>query len=215
MKHAEIERQHAQHEDGEAYPEDRRANALHLYFIALVEPTRREVSPPRATPRPRGVAIPRSQASKLERCGPYHRVGGEERFVHRAHVDVPAFPLRGLGSGQIAHGRKPRLHVGRNRPNYERALERIDRDASIGNGAIPGRKPIDVVLEEMARTVVGVDVRLEPYFRVHIDESFAMKRPGILTHSAPRLCRDYIHVTHLPGLGAGAGAAIGLAADFR
>src|SRR5713101_8701498 len=38
----------------------------------------------------------------LLRCR-LHRVRGEERSIHRTHVDVPALALRRLESGQIAH----------------------------------------------------------------------------------------------------------------
>src|SRR5579862_9335912 len=94
----------------------------------------------------------------LELRRSHHRVGGEEILAYRAHVDVPALALRRLDARQITHRRKPGLQIGRDRADYKGALERIDCDLRIGYRTIARRHPVDMILEELALAIVGVDI---------------------------------------------------------
>ncbi len=138
-------------------------------------------------------------------------------LIHGAHVDVPAFLLGRLDTGQIAHGGLGALHVSRGGADDEFALEGIDSDFRVRNRPIAICQPVDVVAEQFAAAIVGVDVRLEPHFGIHIDDGLGIdRRRGTLTaHNAARLCRHDIHVAHLPTLGACTGAAVRRASHFR
>src|SRR3984957_14406710 len=96
----------------------------------------------------------------------HHRFGGEERAVYRAHVDVPAFALRRLDAGQVAHGGLTALHILRRRADDELTLERIDGVFGVRNWTVAICQPVNVVAEQFAATIIGVDVWLEPHFRI-------------------------------------------------
>src|ERR1035437_9933544 len=78
----------------------------------------------------------------------HHRLGGEERSIHRAHVDVPAFALGRLPARQVAHRCLPALHSGGAAANDKSALKRIEGVFRVGHWTIAIREPVDVVAEQ-------------------------------------------------------------------
>src|SRR3984957_20752777 len=58
----------------------------------------------------------------------HHRFGGEERFVDRTHIDVPALTLGSFEPGQVTHRGVGALHIGGRNAYDEFTLEGIDRD---------------------------------------------------------------------------------------
>src|SRR5215469_384642 len=176
-------------------------------------------SPPRCRPRIENRRDPfgphrflfSDDAWRLADRGPDQSIGGKEALVDRAHVDVPALALRRLDARQIAHRRLSRLHVGRNRSDHEQPLERIDGYTRIRHWTIPIRNPVDVRTEQSATAIVGVDVRVEPDFRVLVQNGAGIDRID-LTRARGRLY--YVHVAHLPSLRARARAAIRRASDL-
>src|SRR5260370_14483245 len=144
----------------------------------------------------------------------YHRLDRAEVLADSAHVDVPAFAVRRVLAGQIADRGKVALRVDRGRAHYELPLERVDRNASIGHRAITIGQPVDVRAPQMTLLVVGVDVRLEPYFAVQVDFSGLVERAGIV-RIAPRGRLDEVHMAHFPCPGACSRTAIEGAGPFR
>src|SRR3984957_16926220 len=132
----------------------------------------------------------------------YHRLGGEEILVHRAHVDVPAFALRRILPRQIAHCSETRLHVIAGRAHDELALEGINCDLRIGHWTIAIRCPEDIGAPQRSLLVVSVDVRLEPYFGVHVHDGVLVEHVACLSERAIRSRLDDINVAHLPIFGA-------------
>src|SRR5271154_5756941 len=61
----------------------------------------------------------------------HHRLGGEERFVDRTHIDVPALALRSFEPGQVAHRGAGGLHIGGRNAYDVFALKRIDCDLRV------------------------------------------------------------------------------------
>src|SRR3984885_16173917 len=61
----------------------------------------------------------------------HHRLGGEERFVDRTHIDVPALAFGSFEPGQITHRGARGLHVGGRNAYDVFALERIDCGPSV------------------------------------------------------------------------------------
>src|ERR1035437_7915493 len=60
--------------------------------------------------------------------------------------------------------RPGRLHIVGGGADDEFALERIDSDFRVGHWTIAIREPEDVVAEQLAAAIVGIDVRLKPHF---------------------------------------------------
>src|SRR5580704_3094934 len=143
---------------------------------------------------------------RLRRRG-HHRLHRAEVLVDRAHVDVPAFALGRMLAGQITHRRVIPLRVDRRRADYEFALERIDRNARIGHRPVAISQPIDMRAPQTTLLIVGVDVRLEPYFRIEIDVGQLVERAA--ANDVGSGCRfDNVHVPRFPGLRAGGRAAV-------
>src|SRR5260370_41631655 len=92
----------------------------------------------------------------------YHRLDRAEVLVDCAHVDVPAFALRRVLAGQIAHRGEVALRVDRGRAHYELPLERVDRNASVASRAVTIRQPVDVRAPQRTLLVLAVDVGLAP-----------------------------------------------------
>src|SRR3984957_4361006 len=132
----------------------------------------------------------------------YHRFGGEEILVHRAHVDVPAFALRRVLPRQITHCRKTRLHVIAGRAHDELALEGIDCHLCVGHRTVAIRRPEDVGAPQRSLLVVSVDVRLEPYFGIHVHDGVLVEYVAGLADVTIWSRLDDINVAHLPIFGA-------------
>ena len=146
--------------------------------------------------------------------GPHHRLLREKVLIHRSHVDVPAFALWGLHAWEIAHRGLSGLDVGRDRTYHELALKRINRDARVGHGTVAIGQPVDMRAEKLATLIVGIDVRREQDFGIRVDNGPRIDRLVRLTDLAARSRLQNVHMPHLPGLGAGAGAVIGFAGLF-
>src|ERR1700683_1679672 len=186
-------------------------------MYARAEPTKNAIA--NATPRltaMRGVnmrcSIPSLHVADFGHL--HHRLGGEERFVDRTHIDVPALTLGSFEPGQVAHRDAGALNVGGRNAYDVFALERIDCDLRVRHRPIAIRQPGEVVAEQLTPAIVSVDVRLEPHFRVHIDYGLGFKRFAVVNVS-PRLRTHDVHMAHLPTLGARTGAAVGGASHFR
>src|SRR5271156_2150011 len=144
--------------------------------------------------------------ARERRC--FHRPDREKLLVDRSLIDVPAFVLRRVLPGQITHGRETPLCIDRGRADYEFPLERVDRDARIGHRPVTISQPIDVRTPELATLVVGVDVGLEPHFRIQVHDRLLVQRAGIV-EVAPWSRLDDVHMAGLPVLRAGRSAAVG------
>src|SRR3984957_10943156 len=160
-----------------------------------------------------GTRPPHLQTRLVLRCRFDHRVRREEVLVDRAHVDVPAFALRSLKAGQVAHSGEPALDVSRDRADFELALERINRHARIRHRTIAIGRPPDVIQPELTLLIVFIDIRLVPHLRVHIDDGLALQR--LRNQLAARRRLDDIHVAHLPRLRTRAGATVSRALQLR
>src|SRR6202167_3363836 len=144
----------------------------------------------------------------------HHRLGSEERFVDRTHIDVPAFTLGSFEPGQVAHRDAGALNIGGRNAYDVFALERIDCDLGVRHRPIAIGQTGEVVAEQLTPAIVSVNVRLVPHFRVHMYYRLGFKRFGVVNVS-PRLCAHDVHMAHLPTLGARTGAAVGGASLFR
>ena len=100
----------------------------------------------------------------------FHRPHRKEFLIDRTLIDVPAFVLRRMLPRQITHRRETPLRVDRGRADYEFPFEGVDGDARIGHGPVAIGQPVNMRAPELAPLVVGVDVGLEPYFRIQIHD---------------------------------------------
>src|SRR5579872_2531115 len=111
----------------------------------------------------------------------------------------------------ITNGRKTALSVNRGGADLEETLEGIDGDPRVGLGAVRVVGPRNVVVEELARTIVSVAGHHKIGFRVDVQDLVIIER----AEAAARTRLDQEVVANLPRIGTMAGAAVGRALDVR
>ena len=93
------------------------------------------------------------------------------------------------------------LDVGRDRPDYELALKRIDRNLRIGHGTVAIGQPVDVCAEKLATLNVGIDLGREQDFGIRVDNGPRIDRLARLSDLAARSRLQNVHMRISPAAG--------------